>query len=122
MPDNYQPVSSAARQAWIDGEDDPNELRSIDLDNGVSDSRRYQMYSPEANGAVSTAVKELTDAGLAGQYTRKELPARAKAMQRQLAATYGEVHDTEPEWAIVDTVNEMCDELGWVRITRDDLF
>jgi len=31
--DSYAPVSSAARQAWIDGEDDPAELRRIDEEN-----------------------------------------------------------------------------------------
>ena len=29
-PTGYQPVSSAARQAWIDGEDDEDVLRQID--------------------------------------------------------------------------------------------
>jgi hypothetical protein len=31
----YNPVSSAARQAWIDGENDPLELCRIDTEHGV---------------------------------------------------------------------------------------
>jgi hypothetical protein len=37
----YQPESSAARQAWIDGEDDENVLREIDGETTTKISKAY---------------------------------------------------------------------------------
>jgi len=33
-------------------------------------------------------------------------------------AGYAEVGDTEPEWAIADFVNAVCDEIGWAHVNR----
>jgi len=38
--------------------------------------------------------------------------------QRCVEAGFGEVHDTEPEWAICDFVNALCDEQGWAHVDR----
>jgi len=38
--------------------------------------------------------------------------------ERCVEAGFGEVHDTEPEWAIADFVNAVCDELGWAHVDR----
>lgn len=39
-------------------------------------------------------------------------------MKRTVDAGFGEVHDTEPEWAICDFVNAVCAEIGWARVDR----
>jgi hypothetical protein len=42
-----------------------------------------------------------------------------RAIQRRCVKYgFGEVHDTEPEWAICDFVNALCDEQGWAHVDR----
>ena len=38
--------------------------------------------------------------------------------ERCCEAGFTEVHDTEPEWAICDFVNALCDEQGWAHVDR----
>jgi hypothetical protein len=82
----------------------------------------FQMYSREANNAVGLWLQAL----LTHVQETGMLPKGMKTLLREgiaaLAVKYPEVHDTEPEWAIVDAVNAFCDSVGFARIDRDDLF
>jgi hypothetical protein len=54
-----------------------------------------------------------------GALTRRDLYDEIRGIQkRTVEAGFGEVHDTEPEWAICDFVNLLCDEQGWVHVDR----
>lgn len=52
---------------------------------------------------------------------RRGIPEALAAVVKDIAAVYPEVHDTEPEWAIVDFVNVLMTEQQWGHISRDDL-
>jgi hypothetical protein len=83
----------------------------------------WEMFSEEAERAVTIQMDMVAAAINGGHLKRTELPALVRAaMDTVTKAGYGEVHDTEPEWNIVTFVNEHCDTQGWVHISRDDLF
>lgn len=70
--------------------------------------------------AVTEEITKLVRRMEADEFPPRQLPAELTALQKRVTdAGYGEVHDTEPEWAIVDFINTVCDGLGWAHITRD---
>ena len=80
----------------------------------------FQMYTREGNDAVAEMlyyVFEACEQAAVGSHGMVNL---LKRKVRELARTHGEVHDTEPEWAIVDAVNAYCDTRRWAHISRDD--
>lgn len=83
---------------------------------------RYQMYSREGNDALAVQVDIISDGMREGRVSRRDLPELLGLTCKVVAMDHPEVHDTEPEWAIVDEINKVCDELMWKRIDRDDLF
>lgn len=85
------------------------------------ENARFQMFSKEGNDAVAAMCDEIVRMGACGQVTRIGLGREIKHQMRAVAAAgYDEVYDTEPEWAIVDEINErLCGALMWLPITRD---
>lgn len=83
----------------------------------------WEMFTEEANMAVQIQMDMVAGAINGGHLKRTQLvPLVLAAMETVVLAGFGEVHDTEPEWAIVDFVNGHCDTQGWKHISRDDLF
>ena len=80
---------------------------------------RFQMYSRTGNDAVADMmVAVMTNAeGQPPKHVKKVL-AEGVA---EVAAVHPEVHDTEPEWAIVDEMNAWLEPNGYAKISRDDL-
>lgn len=84
-------------------------------------NRRFAMYSPEANAAVKAMCDRVVQAVEDG-LSRKDLEDVIRAEMRVVFATYPEVYDTEPEWAITDEINErVCKPQMWVLVDRWDL-
>jgi hypothetical protein len=81
----------------------------------------FSMYSTEGNDAVADMVIAVIARAETGM-----LPKGIKALLREgvanVAIKFPEVHDTEPEWAIVDAMNEWLAPNGFANIDRDDLF
>ena len=85
-------------------------------------SDRFYMFTPEGNEAVQAMVQRIVDVILAGHLRRTDLPQALRSGMRGVSQTaFGEVYDTEPEWAIVDAVNKACAEVMWLPVSRDDL-
>lgn len=82
----------------------------------------FEMYTDQADQAVATEVEALLTRVRAGQVRRTELPAEVHRLIGRIDKVHPEVHDTEPEWAIVDAVNVECDAQGWKRMHRDDIW
>ena len=80
---------------------------------------RFQMYSREGNDEVADMLRAVL-ASAEGQPPKhiKEILRTAVA---EVAAVHPEVHDTEPEWAIVDEMNAWLEPNGYAKIDRDDL-
>lgn len=84
---------------------------------------RFQMYSRAGNDALASAIASVIEQIQAGYLTRRQLPTVLRRVRDNVASDgYEEVHDTEPEEAIVDEINHECERQGWQPITRDDLF
>ena len=81
-----------------------------------------EMYTDEGNRAVDRMLLKIEGWVESGRITRLQLENTVYNEMCRVAKTHAEVNDTEPEWYIVDRVNEMCDKLGWKHISRDDLF
>jgi len=81
----------------------------------------FQMYSRAGNDAVATMVYTTLARQINERLTRAETISDLQDRVRTLAHAFPEVHDTEPEWAIVDAVNAYFDTQGWVHVGRDDL-
>ena len=81
----------------------------------------YEMYTDEGNQAVADAVDELIESGLAGEFPATQLTLKVQKLQDDIvAAGHAEVHDTEPEWNIVDQINvRLCEPMCWKLVTRD---
>jgi len=83
----------------------------------------FQMYTREGNDACAKLVLSL-----AARVEDGRLPTRAEAVlwlqngAAILASSHPEVHDTEPEWAIVDAVNALLSEHGFAVVNREGLF
>lgn len=68
---------------------------------------------------VSGQMQSLADRIRHGRLRRDGLYDEIRAIQALcVTAGFGEVHDTEPEWAITDFVNLLCDEQGWAHVDR----
>jgi hypothetical protein len=81
----------------------------------------FQMYTTEGNNAVGSVLTDiLRDVERTGALPRVMKDAVKQAV-RNISKTHPEVHDTEPEWAIVDAVNAFCDTVGFRHIDRDDI-
>lgn len=81
----------------------------------------FQMFTREGNDAVALMLTQVF-----GTITESRLlPSQAKELLYQgvksLAQVHPEVHDTEPECAIVDAANAFFDSVGFKPISRDDL-
>ena len=81
----------------------------------------FQMYTREGNNAVARMIHFLVGQSHERRLRRDELIEALKEGVADVAESHPEVHDTEPEWAIVGAVNHYCDLVGFVRISRDDL-
>jgi hypothetical protein len=81
----------------------------------------FQMFTREGNDAVAALLHHvLRDADLLAARRGVAVAAIHQGV-RNLAHRYPEIHDTEPEWAIVDAANLFFDEQGWTPMSRDDL-
>lgn len=82
----------------------------------------FQMYTTEGNDACAKVVLDLVTRVEAGNLTSRDYAVQwLKNGVSILAVTHPEVHDTEPEWAIVDAINSYCDVAGFRHIDRDHL-
>lgn len=81
----------------------------------------FQMYTTAGNDACAALV-----VGVIARAENGMLPKAIKTLLREgvaeVAKVHPEIHDTEPEWAIVDAMNEWLAAQGFVAISRDDLF
>lgn len=84
----------------------------------------WAMYDQSGNDAVTDAMTRLLLGVEGGSIVRNTLPTFIKSeMAHVVTQGHSEVNDTEPEWAIVDFVNEvLCEPNGWTYIDRDALF
>ena len=81
---------------------------------------QFQMFTREANDAVATMVLAiLSDAVRLGPPRTVVIEAIQQGV-RNLTRRFPEIHDTEPEWAIVDAVNAFFATQGWVEIDNRD--
>lgn len=81
----------------------------------------YSMFTPAGNREVGEMIASVVDAAEDGSLKSRELAGFVKDRMRSIACRHLEVHDTEVEEVILDRLDEVCDEQGWVRLTRDDL-
>jgi hypothetical protein len=88
---------------------------------------QFQMYSEDGNNAVAEMILVVIDtfesmtfeAGIGARKAFLNLLQRAI---KALASAFPEVHDTEPEWEIVDVVNAYLKSIDLrAEVTRDDL-
>jgi len=81
----------------------------------------YEMYTEEGNRVLGAAVDALVLRAQAGEVLATGLMAEIVEMLKGVEASgHGECYDTEPEWAVVDQVNErVCVPMRWMPITRD---
>ena len=84
-------------------------------------SYEYEMYTEEGNRVLGQAVDSLIESAKAGQFPATELMTKVTELLVAVEATgHGECYDTEPEWAVVDEINErLCIPMRWAPITRD---
>jgi hypothetical protein len=82
----------------------------------------FQMYTREGNNAVAEMVIAVIARAEQTRARRDEIRDLLREGVAEVAKVHPEVHDTEPEWAIVDAINLWLDGAGFVRIDRDDLF
>lgn len=81
----------------------------------------FQMFSKEGNDACANMVlsiaQDVSNLGL----QREAALILLKDGVKQVRQAHAEIHDTEPEWAIVDAINAFFDTVGFTHIGRDDL-
>lgn len=95
-------------------------MTDIDIDDR-GPHEQYQMYSREGNDAVAAMVAQVQAEALAHRMMRGGIvEALAKGMV-EVRKAHPEIHDTEPEWEIVDVMNAFLAEHGFLPIGRDDL-
>lgn len=80
-----------------------------------------EMYTPEADAAVDAQLAFLRTKMHSGEVTRKMVPGTLDLIITSIAKDHPEIHDTEPRWYVIDKVNAICDELGWVHLTENDI-
>jgi hypothetical protein len=81
----------------------------------------FQMYTREGNNDVAKMVLFVVSQSEENRLRRHEMIDILKEGVRLTAKTHPEIHDTEPEWAIVDAINSYCDVAGFRHIDRDHL-
>ena len=81
----------------------------------------FYMFTPEANAAVRAEMDTLAARVDAAVLTPREMKAAIQVHVKAIATSHPEVHDTEPEWAILDALNPLLERRGYAKITRDDL-
>jgi hypothetical protein len=80
----------------------------------------FQMFSRQGNDAVAAMLHPiLNDAEKTGASRAVVIKAVQQGVHN-LARQFPEIHDTEPEWAIVDAVNAFFATQGWVEIDNRD--
>ena len=82
---------------------------------------RWSMYGSDGNDFLTREMDDLASRVRANEVRATDLYDEIRSIQRRATtAGFGEVHDTEPEWAIVDFVYALCDEQGWAPIGRQN--
>jgi hypothetical protein len=81
----------------------------------------FEMFTKQGNDACVALIEALVTRVETDSVKRDEAVNWLKNGITILAMSHPEVHDTEPEWAIVDAVNAFFDTQGWVHIERGDL-
>jgi len=97
---------------------------ATESDDDRGPNAQYQMYTRAGNDAVAGMLAHAFDLvkSTAPRSYRQALKNAVREGQAQVAKTHPEVHDTEPEWAIVDKVNTVLRANGMSTITREDIF
>jgi hypothetical protein len=85
-------------------------------------NEHFQMYTREGNDACAKLTQDLVTRAEEGRWRRAEVVTWLKNGMAILGLSHPEVHDTEPEWAIVDEVNVWLKQQGFLPVDRDDLF
>jgi hypothetical protein len=80
----------------------------------------FQMFSREANDAVAAMLHAILNDVEKSGASRAVVIAAVQQGVRNLARKHPEIHETEPEWAIVDAVNAFFATQGWVEIDNRD--
>jgi hypothetical protein len=81
----------------------------------------FQMYSTEGNDAVGEMLTRVFAEAEHSKARRLDVINAVLRGVQDVARTHPEVHDTEPEHAIVDAVNAYFDREGWVHVWREDV-
>lgn len=76
------------------------------------------MYTEAGNRAVDAMLARVCDRVQYRVHLVTELRNQIERVKRR----HPEVEDTEPERYIVDIINDMCAQRGWLGITRRDLY
>jgi hypothetical protein len=86
------------------------------------ENAQFQMFTKTGNDAIAemlmTNFKAAEEVGL----PRDVLIVLVKNGVREIASVHPEVHDTEPEWAITDALNNFLTEHGFAVVSREVLF
>jgi hypothetical protein len=79
----------------------------------------WQMFTDSANHFLTIEMNALALRVRKHEIRATDLYDEIRAIQRRCVKyDFGEVHDTEPEWAICDFVNLLCDEKRWAHVDR----
>lgn len=82
----------------------------------------FSMYTDAADAAVFAAMSVLAATIDSAGLPPEKLLEAIKDAVAAVAAQHPEVHDTEPEWDIVDALNPLLKRRGYAQISRDALF
>lgn len=82
----------------------------------------FSMYTDAGNAAVFTAMDTLAVTIDSAGLSPEKMLETIKDTVKQVATQHPEVHDTEPEWDIVDALNPLLRRRGYAEISRDALF
>lgn len=117
------PTSAYGAHDWRTASEALTELRKVRAKAVGQVTRTYfDMFTPEANAAVRAEMDTLAARIDAGVLSPGEVKLAIHAHVKAIASRYPEVNDTEPEWAIVDTLNPLLERRGYREITREDLW
>lgn len=82
----------------------------------------FQMYSRKANDTVADVLRLLLEGAQSTEAPRETVIVAIQGGVKAIAKKFPEIHDTEPEWAVVDAVNAYFDTVGYAHVDRGDLF
>lgn len=90
---------------------------------GRGPNAKFSMFSREGNDMLASAIDNAFNMvkDKPGPVYRKYLLESVKRHIALVAAKHPEVHDTEPQWAVVDAVNLRLAAMGMAPIGREDL-